>query len=179
MRWRGGGRGGGEWIERSHRGWLEDTALCSLQREAPLRGAPAPWMTGQRELITSKRPSQVELFISLSLIGCKNLRAILHNLSEKFQYFGLFQNFSFQISNSFFSIQNLKKCSLLTFYAQKNKTYDKNVYFFDKKHGLTPLQNFHFLDFVRASLFRSKKHSFLSKISKNIPFWVSLLKKNI
>ena len=64
MRWRGGGgEGGGEWIEPNHRGWLEDTALCSLQREAPLRGAPAPWMTGrgylrfQRELITSKRPS--------------------------------------------------------------------------------------------------------------------------
>ena len=86
----GRGKGGGEWLEPNHRGWLENTALCSLQREAPLRGAPAPWMTGrgylrfQWKLITSKRSSQVELFISLSLIGCKNLRAILHNLSAKF-----------------------------------------------------------------------------------------------
>ena len=50
-------------------------------------------------------------------------------------------------------------------------------FFFNKNHGLTPLQNFDVLDFVRTSLFRSKKHSFLSRISKNIPFWVSLLKK--
>ena len=51
------------------------------------------------------------------------------------------------------------------------------MFFFNKNHGVTPLQNFDVLDFVRTSLFRSKKHSFLSRISKNIPFWVSLLKK--
>ena len=39
---RGRWGGGGEWLEPNHRGWLEDTALCSLRREAPLRGAPAP-----------------------------------------------------------------------------------------------------------------------------------------
>ena len=133
----------------------------------------------QQELITSKRPSQVELFISMSLIGCKNLRAILHNLSAKFQFLGLFQNFSFHISKSFFSIQKLKKCSLLAIYAHQKKHMTKNVYFLDKKHGLNPLQIFDFLDFFSTSLFSSKKHSFLSRISKNIPFWVSLLKKNI
>ena len=34
-----------------------------------------------------------------------------------------------------------------------------------------------FFDFIRNSLFRSKKDSFLSRISKNIFFWVFLLKK--
>ena len=43
--------------------------------------------------------------------------------------------------------------------------------FFEKNHGLTPWQNVHFFDFFRTSLFRSKKHSFLSRISKNASFW--------
>ena len=36
--------------------------------------------------------------------------------------------------------------------------------FLDKNHGVTPLQNVDFLDFFRTSLFRSKKHCFLSRI---------------
>ena len=34
-----------------------------------------------------------------------------------------------------------------------------------------------FFDFVRTSLLRSKKHYFLSRISKNVSFWLFLLKK--
>ena len=49
--------------------------------------------------------------------------------------------------------------------------------FFDKNHGLTPLQTVHFFEFFRTSLFRSKKHSFLSRISKNVSFWLFLVKK--
>ena len=51
----------------------------------------------------------------------------------------------------------------------------KNIWeksrFFEKNHGLTPWQNVHFFDFFRTSLFRLKKHSFLSRISKNASFW--------
>ena len=82
------GEGGrGKWLEPNHRGWLGDTTLCRLRMEALLRGAPAPRMRGgghlqfQRELLTSKRPSLVALFMLLSLIGCKNLRAILARYS--------------------------------------------------------------------------------------------------
>ena len=34
-----------------------------------------------------------------------------------------------------------------------------------------------FFDFVRTSLLRSKKHYYLSRISKNVSFWLFLLKK--
>ena len=50
---------------------------------------------------------------------------------------------------------------------------------FDKNHGLTPLQNVDFFDSFRTLLFRSKKHYFLSRRSKNVSFWLCLLKKNI
>ena len=58
------------------------------------------------------------------------------------------------------------------------KTWEKGR-FYDKNHGLTPLQNVYFLDFFKTSLLRSKEHSFISRISKNISFWLSLLKKNL
>ena len=50
---------------------------------------------------------------------------------------------------------------------------------FDKNHGLTPLQNVDFFDSFRTLLFRSKKHYFLSRRSKNVSFWLCLLKKHI
>ena len=55
----------------------------------------------------------------------------------------------------------------------------KNGRYFDKNHGLTPLQNVDFFDFARVSLFRFKKHFFLSRISKNVSLWLFLLKRNI
>ena len=55
----------------------------------------------------------------------------------------------------------------------------ENRQFFDKDNGLTPLQNVDFVDFFRTSLFRSKKHSFLSRILKNLSFSLSLTKINI
>ena len=51
--------------------------------------------------------------------------------------------------------------------------------FCDKNHGLTPLQNVDSLEFFRTFLFWSKKHSFLSRISKTLSFWLFLVKKNI
>ena len=138
MRWGEGGRGGGEWLEPNHRGWLENTALCSLQREAPLRGAPAPWMTDrgylrfQWKLITSKRSSQVELFISLSLIGCKNLRAILHNLSAKFNFLEFFRTLVFRSQNHSFLSRISKNVTYSRSMLKKIKTYHRNVYFLTK-----------------------------------------------
>ena len=49
--------------------------------------------------------------------------------------------------------------------------------FFDKSHGLTPLQNVDFLDYVRTSLFWSKKYSFLSRRSKNVSLWLFLFQR--
>ena len=65
---------------------------------------------------------------------------------------------------------------LYGFFCSK-ETYGKKVDFFDKNHGLTPLQNVDFFDYVRTSAFRSKKNSFLSRRSKNVSFWLSLLKR--
>ena len=41
------------------------------------------------------------------------------------------------------------------------------------------MQNVDFFDSFRTLLFRSKKHYFLSRRSKNVSFWLCLLKKNI
>ena len=68
---------------------------------------------------------------------------------------------------------------LLSGFFCLKKTYKKKVDFFDKNHGLTPLQKAYFFDFGRVSLFRSKKHSLLSRISKYVSFLLRLLKKNI
>ena len=43
--------------------------------------------------------------------------------------------------------------------------------------GLTRWQNVDVFDFFRTLLFRSKKHSFLSRISKNVSSWLFWLKK--
>ena len=63
-------------------------------------------------------------------------------------------------------------------FCSKKNIWEKGR-FFDKNHGLNPLQNADFFDFFRTSLFRSKKHSLLSRISKNVSFWLFLAKKNI
>ena len=55
----------------------------------------------------------------------------------------------------------------------------KKSRFFDKNHGLTPLQNVDFFDLFRTSLFRSKKLYFLSRISKNLSFWLFWNNKRI
>ena len=61
-------------------------------------------------------------------------------------------------------------------YLKKNM---KKRSIFLKKRGLTLLKNLDFLDCFETSLLRSKKGSLLFRISKNVSFWVSLLKKNI
>ena len=62
------------------------------------------------------------------------------------------------------------------FFLLKKNIWEKGR-FFDKNHGLTPLQNVDFFDFARISLFGSKKHSLLSRIKTNVSFWHFWLKK--
>ena len=45
-----------------------------------------------------------------------------------------------------------------------------------KNHGQTPLENLYFLDFFKSWLFLSKKHSFLSRVSKNDVSWLDMPK---
>ena len=68
-----------------------------------------------------------------------------------------------------------KNVSFWLFLAKKN-IWEKGR-FFDKNHGLNVLQNVDFFDFFRTSLFRSKKHSLLSRISKNVSFWLFFAEK--
>ena len=49
--------------------------------------------------------------------------------------------------------------------------------FFDKNHGLTSLRNVDFWEISRTSLLRFQKLYFLSRISKNVSFWLFLLKE--
>ena len=65
----------------------------------------------------------------------------------------------------------------MAFFAQKNRW--GNGRFFQKSHGLAPLQNVDIFDFFRTSLFRSKKLYILSRISKNLYFWLFWLKKSM
>ena len=57
----------------------------------------------------------------------------------------------------------------MAFFAKKKNIEEKSR-IFDKNHGLTPLQNVDFLDFLRTFLLWSKKHSFLSRISIYVAF---------
>ena len=68
-----------------------------------------------------------------------------------------------------------KKGSLWFFLLKKN--IEEKSQIFDKNHGLAPLQNVDFLDFLRTFLLWPKKHSFLSRVYKNVSFWLFLFKR--
>ena len=76
-----------------------------------------------------------------------------------------------------FLFRILKNVSLWLFLLKKNIRGKGR--FFEKNHGLNALQNVDFFDFFRTSLCRSKKHSFLSRISKNVSFRLFLVKKKL
>ena len=71
-----------------------------------------------------------------------------------------------------------KNLSFSLFLLKKKNKWEKRR-FFDKNHGLTSLQNVNFFEFFRTSLFRSKKHSFLSRIWKNVSLLRFCRKKNM
>ena len=73
---------------------------------------------------------------------------------------------------------SLLRSKKLSFLSRISKNVSFLLFcFFDKHHGLTPLQNVDSLEFYRTFLFWSEKHSFLCRISKNGSFWLFLLKK--
>ena len=105
----------------------------------------------------------------------KNVFSRRSLIKTKFRFFGLFLKLHFWCLKSIFSIQNITKCFFFAFFNQ-NKKMRKASIFWQKPWTL---QNVYFLDFFRTSLFRSKKHSFLSRILKNLSFSLSLSKINI
>ena len=70
-----------------------------------------------------------------------------------------------------------QKMFLSGFLCSKEQVRKRSFFFFEKNHGLTRWQNADVFDFFRTLLFRSKKHSFLSRISKNVSSWFFWLKK--
>ena len=80
-------------------------------------------------------------------------------------------------SKKYSFLPRISKIVSLRFFLLKKKAYEKKVDFFEKNHGLTPLENVDFFDFFRTSLVWSKKHCFLFKISKNVFSWLCLLKR--
>ena len=85
--------------------------------------------------------------------------------------------FLWSIKHSFLS--RISKNVFFLLFLLKKKIWGKGG-FFDKNHGLTPLENADFFYFARVSLFRSKKHSLLSRILKNVSFMLCLpTKKHI
>ena len=100
------------------------------------------------------------------------------NPFAKCRYFFTSLELHFSGLKSIFFYQEYKKMFLSGFFCSKKKHMKKGRYF-DKNHGLTPLQTVHFFYFGRDSLFRFKQDSFLSRISKNVSLWLFLLKRNI
>ena len=99
------------------------------------------------------------------------------NPFAKCQYFLTFLELHFTGLKSIVFYPEYQKLFLFGFLCSKEK-WGKGR-FFQKNHGLTPLQNVDFFDFFRTSLFRSKKLYFLSRISKNLSFWLFWLNKSI
>ena len=98
------------------------------------------------------------------------------NPFAKCQYFLTLLELHFSGLKSIVFYPEYQKMFLSGFFFLKKNIREKGPCF-DKSHGLTPLQNVDFLDYVRTSPFRSKKYSFLSRRSKNVSFWFSLLKR--
>ena len=69
-----------------------------------------------------------------------------------------------------------KEMFLSGLFCSKKKHLKKGR-FFDKNHGLTSLRNVDFWEISRISLLRLQKLYFLSRISKNVSFWLFLLKE--
>ena len=96
---------------------------------------------------------------------------------QNVDFFRLRENFTFEVQKTFIFYPEYYKNSFFWLFLLK-KTYKKKVDFLTKTME-TPLQNADFFYFARVSLFRSKKHSLLSRIAKYVSFLLCLLKKNI
>ena len=95
------------------------------------------------------------------------------NPFAKCRFFSVFWNFSFVVLKAFISIQNMKKCFFLPFFAQKKYVRKRSIFWQEPWTCKMSI----FFDSLRTSLLRSKKLYFLSRISKNVSFFLFLVKK--
>ena len=88
---------------------------------------------------------------------------------QNVDFFRLCENFTFEVQKTFFSIQNIKRMFLSCFFAQKKKLIRRRS-IFSPKPWTNPFAKCRFFSgFWNCSLL-SKKHSFLSRIYKNIKY---------
>ena len=81
---------------------------------------------------------------------------------QNVDFFWLCENFTFEVQKALFSIQNIKKCFFLPFFAKKKHIRKRSI--FCQKPWTKPFENVNFFDSPRTLLFRSKKHSLLFRI---------------
>ena len=87
------------------------------------------------------------------------------NLFAKCRFSSTLWELHFWGPKNFMFFPEYQKMFLMAFFAKKKNIWEKGR-FFDKNHGLTPLQNVDFFYFARILLFGSKKHSLLTRIKK-------------
>ena len=116
--------------------------------------------------------SKKKIWKKVRFFDKKNLLGPLQNVD----CFWLCENFTFEVQKALFAIQNIKKCFFLAFLLKKTHIRKRSI--FDKNHGLNPLQNVDFSDYVRTLQFRSKKDSLLFRRSKNVSFWLFFAQNN-
>ena len=94
---------------------------------------------------------------------------------QNFEFLDFIKTSPFRFKKHFVFLQNIKKCFFVAFFL-KRKIRERGR-FFDKNHGLRPLQKSIFWTFLELLLVRSKKDFVLSRISKTVSFWLSVIKK--
>ena len=93
-------------------------------------------------------------------------------------FFRLCENFPFGVQKTLFSIQNIKKCFFLAFFAKKKNIFE-NGRFFDKNHGLTPLENVDFFRLCENFTFEVQKALLSIQNIKECFFLAFLAKKSM
>ena len=94
----------------------------------------------------------------------------------KCRFFSTLWELHFSGPKKLYVLSRLSKNVFLLLFAQK-KSYKKKVDFLTKSMDEPLCKMSIFLKFFRSFLLWSKKHSLLSRISKNVSFWFCLLKK--
>ena len=100
------------------------------------------------------------------------------SLKEKVEFLALLRTLPFWSKNHSFLPKIEKKTYFWLDYTKKPNW--KEVQFFNKKPWIIPqeIRNVYFLALFETLSFRSKNHSFLSKISINHLFWLDCTKKS-
>ena len=101
--------------------------------------------------------------------------------TNSFEKFRCFLKLDFSRLKRIFFLSRISKNAFFWLDVPKNLKWEKWA-FFAKVQGLTPLENFDFLDFFRSRLFLSQKDSFLSRITNQrktiVNSWVRCLENN-